>query len=85
MIATVDGGKSLIVNLSPVAGKRLLSIGAEDAGAVLKSLGYYENIVGGKLAIKAEYEDMTPDSIVTGQALIEDFRLVDAPVQLPGS
>ena len=36
-IATVDGGKSLVINLSPVGGKRLLSIGAEDAGAVLKS------------------------------------------------
>ncbi|MDG2032941.1 MAG: AsmA-like C-terminal domain-containing protein, partial [Rhodospirillales bacterium] len=79
-LATVEGGKSLAINLSPAGGKRLLSIGAEDAGAVLKSLGYYENIVGGKLAIKAEYADMTPDSIVTGQALIEDFRLVDAPV-----
>jgi len=80
LIANVDGGNSLAVELTPQGGKRTLSIGSDDAGAVLKGLGYYENIVGGKLALKAEYEDMTPESKITGQVLIEDFRLVDAPV-----
>jgi len=79
-IANIVRGKPIAVNLTPRDGKRTLTVGADDAGAVLKNLGYYNNIVGGKLALKAEYEDMTPSSRISGQVLIEDFRLVDAPV-----
>ncbi|HIC43057.1 MAG TPA: hypothetical protein EYO73_01820 [Sulfurimonas sp.] len=76
----IDDEKSLVIKLSPKNGKRNLYVASNDAGAVLRKLGLYQDIMGGKLALKAEFQGMGPDSKVVGKGVIEDFRLVDAPL-----
>jgi hypothetical protein len=48
-----------------------------DAGGVLRAIGLFDDIVGGRLAIEGR---VTPAGKIEGRAEIEDFKLVDAPV-----
>ncbi len=47
---------------------------------MLKVFDIYDNIIGGQLGLRAEFEDDTPRSKVSGSVAIESFRLIDAPV-----
>ncbi|MDC0190157.1 AsmA-like C-terminal region-containing protein [Rhodospirillales bacterium] len=80
ILAPKGSRKSLEINLSPKAGKRELQVKSSDAGWVLDIFGFSKDIIGGKLALEAIFEDMSVDSKVTGTAKIHKFRLVDAPV-----
>ncbi|MDX2222296.1 MAG: DUF3971 domain-containing protein, partial [Rhodospirillaceae bacterium] len=51
--------------------------GSADAGGVLRAIGLFDDIVGGKLAIDGQ---VTPAGKVEGRAEIEDFKLVEAPM-----
>ena len=79
-LSPTNAKKDLEVGLIPKNGKRNLSVTAYDAGAVLKTFGFYKDIVGGKLMLEATFQDMSVDSKIMGTAKIHDFRLVDAPV-----
>ena len=72
--------KILDVSLVPKNGKRYLYISAKDAGLILKTFDYYDNLMGGKLSLRGEYDGMTPDSKFSGRARIDDFRLIKAPI-----
>ena len=75
-----DLKNSLKINLVPQDGQRQLSVTAYDAGALLKTLGLYTDIVGGKLMLEATFEDMSVDSMIFGVAKIHDFRVIEAPI-----
>jgi len=80
----VDGvvgeGKRFEVKLEPTGlGKRSLRIRAADAGDTLRSLGFYDNLVGGFLDIEGVFDDTQPGHPLTGRLLISDYRIVNAP------
>ena len=61
-------------------GNRQLVIKADDAGATLKLFDYYENMLNGALDLRAEYNDSLPSRPLKGQLLVENYRIVNAPV-----
>lgn len=76
----VGEGKSFQVQLGPGGkGKRDVSIQAEDAGNLLKTLDIYHAMIGGRLDVDASFDDTTPGHPLSGEVLISNYRLVDAP------
>src|SRR5690606_31614802 len=81
----IDGkfaeGQAFRVTLAPDGtDKRRLAIHSGDAGAALRGLGIYENMIGGRLEIGGEYDDSLPDSPLTGRMTVDNFRIVRAPL-----
>jgi hypothetical protein len=78
------GAKSapFILAVRPAAdgGKRTLALKAGDAGAMLKALDFYDNMVGGTLDIAGEYLDRNPGEPLVGRVVARDYRIVNAPL-----
>lgn len=62
------------------AGRRLLSVSASDAGAVLSTFGFYPNMSGGNLALAGGFDDTKPGSPFAGKLRVTDFKIKDAPI-----
>jgi hypothetical protein len=60
--------------------KRTLSVISDDAGATLRALDYYDNMLGGNLKITGTYDDADFDSPLTARLKIDDYRVIKAPV-----
>ncbi len=80
----VDGalssGKRFQVSLTPNGkGKRQIAIKADDAGDLLRSLDVYDTMIGGTLDLDATFDDTIPGHPLSGEVLISDYRLVEAP------
>lgn len=82
----IDGhpapGKTFTLRLLPDGANRRVVVQSDDAGSVLKALDVSEDFVGGKLSIEGRYDDSQAakgDPPLTGQALIENFHLINAP------
>ncbi len=80
----VDGilssGEKFNVLLRPNGkGKRWVKIKTTDAGNMLRTLDVYDTMVGGVLDVEAIFDDSLEDNPLTGEVLIRDYRLVDAP------
>ncbi|MBL8645291.1 MAG: AsmA-like C-terminal domain-containing protein, partial [Rhodospirillaceae bacterium] len=58
-------------------GERTFSGQSDDGGGVVRSIGLFDDIKGGKLAITGEF---TPQGAVEGEVNITEFKLVDAPM-----
>ena len=78
--SSYDSSEKLKIKLEQKNTKRILRIESNNAGALLNTFDLYTDIVGGSLILKAEFEDMTYNSRVSGEANITKFRLVDAPI-----
>ncbi|MFQ5618719.1 MAG: AsmA-like C-terminal domain-containing protein [Rhodospirillales bacterium] len=76
--ATADKGFAITID-STDDGRRSLSIRADDAGATLRTFGFYENMVGGTLAVSGTFDDALPDQPLQGRATIKDYNVVKAP------
>ena len=77
---TVGAAKPIHVDIRPVAqNRRSLEIACTDAGAVLLSGGFFDNMVGGQLSVTGSYDDAAPGQPLTAQAKITDFHVVRAP------
>ncbi len=75
-----DEGKWITLKLEPGGnGNRRLSIEADDAGTVLKIIGFYENMVGGTLEVTGEFDDAAADVSLKGKLIINDYRVIQAP------
>ncbi len=73
-------GKRISVRYGPNTEGQELTVTAEDAGAALRTFDVVDTIVGGTLAITGQATDGAPETPITGKALIENYRVVDAPV-----
>ncbi|MBI4967664.1 MAG: AsmA-like C-terminal domain-containing protein [Rhodospirillales bacterium] len=78
--AEVDGGKPFTFTIRPEGKGRTLSVASPDAGAALRSLALYENMVGGTLALDGKFDDAKPDRPLAGTLRIEDYHVIRAPV-----
>lgn len=60
--------------------KRSLALKSEDAGAMLRALDFYDNMVGGTLEIAGDYLDLEPGEPLAGRVVARDYRVVNAPL-----
>lgn len=75
--SAVNGSTSVTLVLTSADGARTFKGESPDGGAVVRALGLFMDIVGGRLDVTG---DVAPNGTVTGMAGISDFQLVDAPM-----
>ena len=73
-------GEALTLSLTGRDGGRRLDIATADAGTFLRTLGYFENAVGGTLRLIADVHDDEPGSPMRGRVRVDGFHLVGVPV-----
>jgi len=76
------GASDVFVRFNKVGtkqGKRTFRMKTEDAGALLRALGVYDNVVGGTMAIMGEPMNGIHDRNISGKAEISNFKVVKAP------
>lgn len=73
-------GKKVTIALTTAGTTTTLTIGSEDAGSVLKTLGITDNVVGGKLEGNAKIDNAHPDAPIPGLIRITDYRVINAPL-----
>lgn len=64
------------LTLTSVEGKRTFTGASDNGGAVVRAIGLFKDIQGGRFSIKGEFE---PNGTVKGGAEIANFKLVQAP------
>ncbi len=65
--------------LTPRGRQRLLRLGAEDGGALLRALDLVQSIRGGRLTVTAAYDELRPGAPLSGTAELDQFVVRDAP------
>jgi len=75
--AEVNGKVPVTLVLTSTDGKRTFKGESPDGGAVVRALGLFKDIVGGKLEVNGE---LAPGGTMKGIAGISNFQVVDAPV-----
>lgn len=60
-------------------GLRYLSIASDNAGAALKTLDLYDNIMGGSFDLKAAYTTPDQNAPLEGVVKVKDYAMIDAP------
>ncbi|MCK5273818.1 MAG: hypothetical protein KAR37_04155 [Alphaproteobacteria bacterium] len=77
LIATLGEGAELKVNYGKGEKGYELLVESDDAGQALRSLGWWDEIQGGSMAIEGRRE--TVDAPLTGNLWVKDFRMKEAP------
>ncbi|MSP51582.1 MAG: hypothetical protein EXQ91_04205, partial [Alphaproteobacteria bacterium] len=85
--ANFDGGlggngKRIRLDLRPTEGapsKRTLTLKADDGGAVLKVLGFFDNAVGGDIEIDGTIDDARSSGEIKGTIRMRNFRVAKVP------
>ena len=72
-------GAGFRLDIVPDRSGRVLTCTAEDAGGLLWALDVVGDMVGGRLTIRASYDDRAPGHPLQGTAEIVDFRMRTAP------
>ena len=75
---TFSGEKKLLVSIGPSDVGRILTVTSDNAGAVLRSFDVYDNMIGGRLALRANLDGK--DDAIIGELRIADFKVVKAPL-----
>lgn len=76
----LSGGAPVQISLTTEPGKRNLVVNSSDAGAFMRSLGVFDNAVGGQLALTATIDESLPSRPLSGKVGIDTFKVVNAPV-----
>lgn len=75
--SAVNGTAPVSLVLTSENGARTFKGEGADGGAVVRALGLFRDIVGGRMEVTGE---VAPNGTMTGVAGISNFQLVDAPV-----
>ncbi|MDP6270916.1 MAG: AsmA-like C-terminal domain-containing protein [Alphaproteobacteria bacterium] len=76
----LSGQAPISLHLESKASERQLSITSPDAGAFARSIGVFDNALGGRLDITAVIDENRPDRPLMGRVRIKDYRVVNAPL-----
>ncbi len=74
--ARSSGGRSLSATIRPDGNRRTLTVGADDAGALLSFLDFFDRIRGGRLTMQAQ---LSGPGVAQGRARLDDFHLLEQP------
>ena len=77
-VAGESGSIELLLD-TDTDGLRYLSIASDDAGAALKALDLYDNILGGTFDLKAAYTQPGDGAPLEGVVKVTDYAMIDAP------
>jgi hypothetical protein len=72
-------GTAVTCDMTPEGTGRTLTIASKDAGALLMTLGVLDNVVGGKLDLRADIDDAAPGAPIKGVFRMEDYELTRTP------
>ncbi|HEY9164370.1 MAG TPA: AsmA-like C-terminal domain-containing protein, partial [Magnetovibrio sp.] len=78
-VAGHNGSVEVMLGTGP-KGLRYLSISSNDAGAALKTLDLYDNILGGEFDLKAAYTRPGKGAPLEGVVKVRDYAMIDAPM-----
>ena len=70
---------SMHIDHGPAGAGRRLVMNADDAGGLLHGLDATSSILGGTLAVTGDFDDTTPDHVLSGTIEMTDFRVARAP------
>ena len=70
---------SFTVTITPNGQRRAVNITSDNGGELLRAFDVLKTIQGGKLSVNANYEDSRPAATLSGDAVLEDFVVRDAP------
>lgn len=59
---------------------RKVTLTSEDAGRFLRAVDMYDNLLGGRMTIEGTVDESDVSQPFTGQASIDEFRVVNAPI-----
>ena len=76
----LTGGAPVQISLRGRSGNRSLGVNSSDAGAFMRSLGVFDNAVGGHLKLTATIDETLPSRPLSGMVGIDEFKVVNAPV-----
>ena len=68
------------ISLRTEPGSRSLAVSSSDAGAFVRSMGIFDNAIGGELDLIATIDESLPSRPLTGQVEIDGFKVLNAPV-----
>jgi hypothetical protein len=78
--AQLDGGPPMTMAIAPAGNRRTLQVNAGDAAKVARGLDLFNGAEGGALEVRGAFHDDEPGGPLVGRVLIEEFRIVRAPV-----
>ncbi len=77
----INGESQLNIDMAPdTNGNRILVVTAADAGEALRFLDLFENMYGGRLEIRGQYDDAAPARPLKGKLRVVDYRIRKAPL-----
>ncbi len=76
---TLEGGEPIAAVLDKSTGARRLLANSSDAGTMLKCVGFYPNIQGGRLRLEINLDGKGPAE-KTGVLWVEDFKVLGDPI-----
>jgi len=77
---TPDGAAAAQLRVAPAGSGRSIEFEAPDFGAVLRSAGWLEGLVGGQLRVSASTDDTKPEPPARGRVELKTYRLMKVPV-----
>ena len=75
----LDGGALLLAKVDQSSGERRLLVDSSDAGQVLKLVGFYPNMQGGRLRLEVDLDGTGPAE-KTGTLWVENFKVLGDPI-----
>ena len=70
---------SFTVSITPDGQRRAMSVTSDNGGALLRAFDVLQSIQGGKLTVTAHYDHSRSGATLSGDAVLEDFAVRDAP------
>jgi hypothetical protein len=77
--ARLQGRGSFTVAITPEGQRRAFSLTSDNGGELLRAFDVLKTIQGGKLNVIGRYENSRPGATLTGDAVLEDFVVREAP------
>ncbi|MCA3337447.1 MAG: hypothetical protein INF90_02860 [Roseomonas sp.] len=79
LTARLPGRGSFTASITPEGQRRAFDLTSDNGGELLRVFDVLKTIQGGKLTVAGSYEHSRPGATLTGDAVLEDFSVRDAP------
>ena len=70
---------SFALTITPEGQRRAFNLTSDNGGELLRAFDVLKTIQGGKLTVTGKYENTRPGATLSGDAVLEDFAVRDAP------
>ena len=77
--ARLPGRGSFTASITPEGQRRALNLTSDNGGELLRAFDVLKTIQGGKLTVAGSYQHSRPGATLTGDAVLEEFAVRDAP------